>query len=86
MLPINARKCDELAQREGITFEQAYRRMKVQQQAGQRLYHPYDPRAYPMLNPLNARLAAEAAAKIAPNFDGDNARIRAAHGKKDQAA
>lgn len=69
MRPINARECDELAQREGITFEQAYRKMKVRQLAGERQYHPYDPRAYPWLNAENAKAAAEAAAKIAPGLD-----------------
>ncbi|WP_311271249.1 hypothetical protein [Sphingobium sp. WCS2017Hpa-17] len=67
--PINATKCQELADRLGITFAQAYHRMQVQQRAGEKQYHPYDPRAYPHLNPLNARLAAEAAAGIDPRFD-----------------
>lgn len=74
---INARKCDELANRLGITFEQAYRRMKAQQQAGERQYHPYDPRAYRHLNALNARGAAEAAAKIDPRFDEKQAAFAA---------
>lgn len=86
MRPINARLCDEMAQRLGITFEQAYRRMKAQQQAGEKQYHPYDPRAYPDLNPLNARLAAEAAAKIYPRFDEDLAAIRAARLNRSEAA
>jgi hypothetical protein len=75
--PISGPKCEELAQRLGITFEQAYRRMQAQQRAGERQYHPYDPRAYPHLNPLNARLAAEAAAKIEPRFDEKQAAFEA---------